>query len=496
MTIRDTINVDTLYLTNVQGDNFTVGGNLQIYVNDTVGVSLASTIVTSSTAVGGKFAGNVVEFNHYNHGMSADNNVVDIQGIAPDTVPTTLSVDLDITDTQISLADTTSYSTFEGITTASGYLKVNNEIIYYNSIGSGVLGIATRGVSGTAIQKHFTNDPVYKYEVADVSLVRINAQHDMAAGLSNLRDIDTYHIEFNRGGRSSGESMINFRDEANVGGKNIRASRNVQFNMMQPQFDIITPGRSSSVTGTVRTVSGTSAGGAEPSFIDQGFEAVQINDVNELSTTRLVCSQINETTRLTALPKNRSLTVGVSMSRDPQDPNLSPAIDTQTAFAIFGRNRLNKPITDYVNDSRSNQLSGDPHSAVYITNRVTLEQPATSLKVFVGAYKDASADFRVMYRLFKADSSEVEQAYVLFPGYDNMNDTDQDGFGDTVVDASKNSGRADALVPPSNIDEFNEYQFSIENLEQFTGYQIKLVMSGTNEARAPRFKDLRAIALA
>ena len=496
MTIRDTINVDTLYLTNVQGDNFTVGGNLQIYVNDTVGVSLASTIVTSSTAVGGKFAGNVVEFNHYNHGMSADNNVVDIQGIAPDTVPTTLSVDLDITDTQISLADTTSYSTFEGITTASGYLKVNNEIIYYNSIGSGVLGIATRGVSGTAIQKHFTNDPVYKYEVADVSLVRINTQHDMAAGLSNLRDIDTYHIEFNRGGRSSGESMINFRDEANVGGKNIRASRNVQFNMMQPQFDIITPGRSSSVTGTVRTVSGTSAGGAEPSFIDQGFEAVQINDVNELSTTRLVCSQINETTRLTALPKNRSLTVGVSMSRDPQDPNLSPAIDTQTAFAIFGRNRLNKPITDYVNDSRSNQLSGDPHSAVYITNRVTLEQPATSLKVFVGAYKDASADFRVMYRLFKADSSEVEQAYVLFPGYDNMNDTDQDGFGDTVVDASKNSGRADALVPPSNIDEFNEYQFSIENLEQFTGYQIKLVMSGTNEARAPRFKDLRAIALA
>ena len=206
MTIRDTVNVDTLYLTNVQGDNFTVGGNLQIYVNDTVGVSLASTIVTSSTAVGGKFAGNVVEFNHYNHGMSADNNVVDIQGIAPDTVPTTLSVDLDITDTQISLADTTSYSTFEGITTASGYLKVNNEIIYYNSIGSGVLGIATRGVSGTAIQKHFTNDPVYKYEVADVSLVRINAQHDMAAGLSNLRDIDTYHIEFNRGGRSSGES--------------------------------------------------------------------------------------------------------------------------------------------------------------------------------------------------------------------------------------------------------------------------------------------------
>ena len=240
MTIRDTMDVDTLYLTNVQGDNFTVGGNLQIYVNDTVGVSLASTIVTSSTAVGGKFAGNVVEFNHYNHGMSADNNIVDVTGIAPDTVPTTLSVDLDITDTQISLADTTSYSTFEGITTASGYLKVNNEIIYYNSIGSGQLGIATRGVDGTAIQKHFVNDPVYKYEIGDVSLIRINTEHNMSAGLSNYRDIDTYHIEFNRGGRSSGESTLNFRDESTVGGKNIRVSRNIQFNRIQPQFDIIT----------------------------------------------------------------------------------------------------------------------------------------------------------------------------------------------------------------------------------------------------------------
>ena len=496
MTIRDTMDVDTLYLTNVQGDNFTVGGNLQIYVNETPGVSLASTQITSSNAVGGLFAGNVVEVNHYNHGMSADNNLVDITGIAPDTVPTTLSVDLDITDTQISLADTTSYSTFEGITTASGYLKVNNEIIYYDSIGSGQLGIATRGVDGTAIQKHFINDPVYKYEIGDVSLTKINTEHNMASGLTNFRDIDKYHVQFNRGGRSSGERTLNFREESTVGGKNIRVSKNIQFNTVQPQFDVITPGGSSSVTGTIRTVSGTSAGGSEPSFIDQGFEAVQINEENEMSTTRIVCSQINETTRLTALPKNRSLTVGVSMSRDPEDSNLSPAIDTQTAFAIFGRNRLNKPITDYVSDSRSNQLSGDPHAFVYISNRVNLEQPATSLKVFVASYRDASADFRVMYRLFKADSSEIEQSYISFPGYDNMNDTNNDGFGDIVINSSKNSGRADAIIAPSNLDEFNEYQFSIDNLEQFTGYQIKLVANGSDEARAPRFKDLRAIALA
>ena len=44
--------------------------------------------------------------------------------------------------------------------------------------------------------------------------------------------------------------------------------------------------------------------------------------------------------------------------------------------------------------------------------------------------------------------------------------------------------------------EFREYEFTIDNLDEFVGFQIKIVMSGTNEARPPRFKDLRAIALA
>ena len=72
----------------------------------------------------------------------------------------------------------------------------------------------------------------------------------------------------------------------------------------------------------------------------------------------------------------------------------------------------------------------------------------------------------------------------------------KDGFGDDVINVNNNSGRADAFVRSSAEGEFNEYQFSVDELEQFTGFQIKVVMSGTNEAKAPRFKDLRVIALA
>ena len=90
----------------------------------------------------------------------------------------------------------------------------------------------------------------------------------------------------------------------------------------------------------------------------------------------------------------------------------------------------------------------------------------------------------------------MEQSFELFPGYDNLRDTDGDGFGDTIIDETKNSGRADAFVSSNRDGEFSEYQFSIDELEQFTGFRIKVVMSGTNEAKAPRFKDFRAIALA
>ena len=82
------------------------------------------------------------------------------------------------------------------------------------------------------------------------------------------------------------------------------------------------------------------------------------------------------------------------------------------------------------------------------------------------------------------------------PGFDNMNDTDGDGFGDQVIDLSKNTGRADAFVPPSEEGVFRDYQFTADNLDEFTGFKIKIVFSGTNEAFAPRLKDLRVLALA
>ena len=115
------------------------------------------------------------------------------------------------------------------------------------------------------------------------------------------------------------------------------------------------------------------------------------------------------------------------------------------------------------------------------------------MKVIVSAYRHISADFRVLYRLLKPDSSEVKESYKLFPGYDNLDDK---GIEKIVIDPNLNNGRPDVFVRASKDNEFLDYEFTVTDEDEFTGFQIKIVISGTNESYPPRFKDLRVIALA
>ena len=352
-------------------------------------------------------------------------------------------------------------------------------------------------MDGTIPRTHQIDDRIFKYELNGFDLREINKTHDMLqtpVALSDLKDMDTYYLSLNRGSLASGDSQVSFNDEANLGGSNIFASQNYQFDMVAPQFSALVPNENTRLTTNIRTVSGTSAGGNEVSFIDQGFENIILNEENNLSSPRLLASRVNEVNRLTDLPLNRSVTLGITF--ESIESNISPVIDTQNGVIIYSRSRINKPIFDYVKDGRAKRPIGDPHSAVYISNPVNLKNAATSLKVLLTASRHASADFRVLYQLIREDASESELSYKLFPGFDNLKDTTGDGFGDQVIDESKNSGLPDAFVLPNLNNEFSEYQFSVDNLEEFIGYRIKIVMSGTNEAKAPSFKDLRTIALA
>ena len=446
------------------------------------------------------YAGNVFEVTQYNHAHHGANNKIEIENVRPDTliVPSTSSLTAE--STVVSLGNTTPFATFSGIATDRGEALIEEEIVSY-VVGTGQLTL-TRGVLNTVALPHPEGASLQTYEAAGVSLVGINTVHTIPTNttLKNNSNIDNYYLEVNRTAldplsQRTGNSLLCFRDEKAFGGNTAKISQNHQYSNFEAQINFITPSTSTFVNSTARTISGTSAGGSEVSFIDLGFEPVSLNEFKFFESPRLIASTINEN-KLTFFPKQKSIELNISMVSE--DPNLSPALDLKNATFIYGRNKINNPIglDNYATDSRTNQILNDPHGSVFISERVDLEQPATSLKVLVGASVEPDADFRVFYRLFTADSSEVSSTYRPFPGYKNMIDTDGDGFGDEVIDVANNDGRPDSFVPPSKLDEFKEYQFSVDELEQFSGFTIKIVMISTNESTPVRIKDYRAIALA
>ena len=203
----------------------------------------------------------------------------------------------------------------------------------------------------------------------------------------------------------------------------------------------------------------------------------------------MVASKVNEDAYMTDLPRNRSFTTNLNLTSNSE--NLSPIIYINGSVGTeFVSNRLNRPINpeNYSNDRRIKSLTEtDPHSSVYVSQEIKLRQPSTSLKIILAAYRHDSSDFRVAYKLMREDSTSIEQTFELFPGYKNLN---SDGI---VIDPVKNDGRPDVFVPANSDLEYSEYQFSANDLDEFTGFSIKIMMNGTNQAYYPRIKDLRVI---
>ncbi len=493
---------DTLYLTDVQGEKFTNGETLVHYgaTNDTRTVATNVTVNNDSTQNGDLFAGNVFEVTQYNHAHHGATNKVDIRNIKPDTIIVPSTSALTAESTTVSLANTSPFASFQGISTDRGNALIEEEVVSY-VVGTGQLTL-TRGVLNTTALPHPEGASVQTYEANGVSLAGINTIFTIPTNttLVDAINVDNYYLEVDRNAldplnQRTGNSLLCFTNERAIGGNIVKISQNHQYSSFAPNINFITPGTTTEVNASMRSISGTSADGTEISFLDQGIQPTTLGETTFLPTPRLIASKVNED-KLTFFPKSKSLEVSVDMTT--ADENLSPVLDIKNATFVYGRNKINNPIglENYASDSRTNSIESDPHGSRFVTEMTHLTQPATSLKVLLSANRAPEADFRVFYRLITADSTEVGTTFRPFPGYKNMKDLDGDGFGDEVIDEANNDGRPDQFVAANADDEFSDYQFSVDELEQFSGFVIKIVMITTNESEAPRFRDFRAIALA
>jgi len=447
-----------------------------------------------------------VNVKHRNHALHALTNIVSISNVTSDIAPVKLTNDTerDFTGDLVITGLTTDFNTFENVgisSTNPGYISVNSEIISYTGVSGGALTGITRGVDSTLQIRHPANSFVYKYELGGISLRRINTTHTLQDVTNDTKEntLDSYYIKIDTSSngvdRSVGTSLpkLYLNSTKSTGGSIIEATQNIQYEIAQPIVQTFTPPQTT-ITASLRTISGTSIDGAEESFLDRGTQTIKLNEDNFFENPRIIASRVNERTFLNNIMQgNKSLQMTLNLSTTNQ--YLSPVIDLDRVGMILTSNRVNYPITDYVGDERVSQLETDPNAFVYASTPIELEVPATSIKIIVSAHLNIYSDLRAMFAILK-DVNE-KPIYYPFPGNGNIS-----GDGRTL-NISNNNGRPDLPLKltsklgfQSEELAFTDYEFTINNLESFKYFSIKLIGSSTSQTYPPRLRDLRIIALA
>ena len=493
-------------LDNIQG-NFSVGITSLTYVN-----SIGSTVSTGAT-IGtiipdSYYDGLHMKISQMNHGMHSTENYVRISEMRPPSngVNSRLSQAVTSSTLSIPVVSSTGFETFEGIVVSAsnpGYVIIGYEVIEYTSISGNTLSISTRGIDATQAQSYDTNVPVYKYEFNGFSLRRINKVHNFAEVDNNHSiALNSYHIKIdpsdtdynNAGIGSDRTNNLYFTKTTQTGEPGTVITNNIQFEAITPKVSYIIPGKTN-LNARVRTFTGTSVSGSEKSFTDKGFTTVPLNGTFYFDSPRLICSDINEQEFITESPGGKSFTMEFLMNST--DSRVSPVIDLIKVSTILTSNLINSPVgvnndSDYANEDNVRSLYDDKHETVYISKSVRLKIPANSIKVLLSASHTDTNDIRVLYRIFREDSSETSQNYELFPGYKNYR---VDGQGiKRVIDNSQNDGSSDSKVEFNSDGSFRDYEYSVDDLPDFTAFSIKIVMAGENQAIPPLVRQLRAIA--
>ena len=284
--------------------------------------------------------------------------------------------------------------------------------------------------------------------------------------ISNIT-LDSYDIQI--------PGSTNANTSGDIGSNAVYGSQNRLFDVMNLNLSTMSvPG--TAISYKLRPTTGQSVHGSESEFSTTSVAnsgSVIANDNIYCTSPKMVASQINETNEMNGL---KSLYVNVEMTTT--NTKLSPLIDLQRVSAYTIQNRLNSPTSsntpDFVADTAP---TGSSTAGVYLTRPIVLENNSTSLDIRLSANVRSSSQIRVYYRTSGgAETRKIEDINWL---------------------PFNSDGSEDITIAPAEDDlTFREYKYSANGLNDFTSFQIKIVMKGTISSYPPIVKDMRGIALA
>ena len=159
------------------------------------------------------------------------------------------------------------------------------------------------------------------------------AQFNTEKVISNV-DLNSYTITTTGNATSSGYS----------GGAVVRATRNVQYDVVNPTIQMQTfPDTETSFS--IKTTSGKSVDGGETPYVqDTTFSPCLVKENNYFNSPRMIGSEINENT---SMGGNKSVTFSVQLAST--NDSVSPVVDTARASLVAISNKVNSPTESNVN---------------------------------------------------------------------------------------------------------------------------------------------------
>ena len=360
-------------------------------------------------------------------------------------------------------------------------------------------------------------------------------------------DLDSYVVTVATAANASGYG----------GGSSIKATRNLQFDAIQPAVQIQTFSDTPVEFG-IKTTTGKSVDSTtQTAYVQEAsFTGILANENNYFSAPRMIASEINETLSLSG---NKSMTMNVQFSSS--NNALSPILDTHRTSAIVINNKANNPSETNMNVSGLDDnalVSGS--SVVSIVGSTVTTSDSTTQALFktatVGKYMTISgASSGSSTRLITAvasDGSSITFSTAPAACTGNITLTQRERFVDEITPFesstySKYVTKKVNLANPSNFlkvrfavnlppdasvevyyktavvgstasydavpytrmtadgiianfangtNRFVDATYSASGLDSFDAVTLKLVLKSTNTSEIPRIKDLRVIACA
>ena len=419
------------------------------------------------------------------HAMNSTINNVTITGVTGEVSPSTLTNAITNVQTgTISVGDSTNWP---GTPTTGGYVKIDNEIIYYDNkpttTSIRIPASGGRAYDSTTATSHEAGSIIELYMIgcdatSGIPLTEVNKTH---IALFNVPELDSFQVATTTAANTSLRS----------GGEGVQCTKNISMDVMQPIIQSMEL-PNTSLTGKIQTTTGTSINGTQTSFqkaTQLTALDVPLDEDHYFDAPRIVCSQINETNELGGA-KSLRLTVNMTTT----DSTISPIIDLDRAGIICISNKTNKiqtvsDIGNMSNYASSTASSGDNNKGIYITKKVALTQGATAIQVLFDAVVMSESNIKVLYKTLRTDSAEAfdDIEWVYFnPGTSTLTA----GGPDSAVPFSKNRG------------DYKEYKYFVgkdalgigTELPEYIALAIKIVLQSTNSSLPPTIKDFRAIA--